>query len=307
MTTAPTMPSKARSTDDVHVRPKGEFLLRKSRKERERGEGGQEKERRSAWTGHHQYTDGIHFLRRCLGILKNSNSFQLAPVSAPVAAARPSISPLTETGDTKELTLQNTLVNAGRRRSSSTRPGSELRRQSHASQHDENEPRLKWDEANLYLTEQERTAKMKIDEPKTPYAPHYDPAEDEEEIALEEAQERLIDAQDVVVDELDKTTRGGHHKKGVSEDDIPDLELGEAEENPVAEEGPAQRIYRERSMSTESHKSDKHVVVEPESNGDVGATENDLITTEEAKEKHRQFEEHRKKHYEMRNIKELLA
>jgi protein phosphatase inhibitor 2 len=31
------------------------------------------------------------------------------------------------------------------------------------------------------------------------------------------------------------------------------------------------------------------------------------MSTEEAKEKHRQFEEHRKKHYEMRNIKELLA
>lgn len=31
------------------------------------------------------------------------------------------------------------------------------------------EERLKWDEANLYLTEQEKTAKMKIDEPKTPF------------------------------------------------------------------------------------------------------------------------------------------
>lgn len=38
--------------------------------------------------------------------------------------------------------------------------------------------RLKWDEANLYLTEQERSATMKITEPKTPYAPRYDPAED---------------------------------------------------------------------------------------------------------------------------------
>ncbi|KAF7720182.1 Uncharacterized protein PECH_008597 [Penicillium ucsense] len=263
MTTAPSMPAKARSTDDVHIRPKG--------------------------------------------ILKNNNSFQIAPVSAPAAAARPSISPLAETGDTKELTLQNTLVNAGRRRSSTARSGSDLRRQSQVSQHDENEPRLKWDEANLYLTEQERTAKMKIDEPKTPYAPHYDPAEDEEEIEMEEAQERLIDVQDLVVDELDKTTRGGHHKKGVSEDDIPDLELGEAEENPGAQEGPAPRIYRERSMSTESHKSDKHVVVEPDNNGEETAAEGDLISTEEAKEKHRQFEEHRKKHYEMRNIKELLA
>jgi protein phosphatase inhibitor 2 len=199
-------------------------------------------------------------------------------------------------------------VNAGRRRSSSTaQPGSSSRRQSLASQQDDNEPRLKWDEANLYLTEQERTAKMKIDEPKTPYAPHYDPAEDEEELRLEEAKESLIDPQDVVVDELDKTTPGGHHKQGVSEEDIPDLELGEAEEGLISQESPEQRIYRERSMSMESHKSDKHVVVDSDMNGDAAAGGDDLLTTEEAKEKHRQFEEHRKKHYEMRNIKELLA
>lgn len=213
-----------------------------------------------------------------------------------------------ETNDTKELTLQNTLQNAGRRRSSSTtRPGSNSRRQSVASEHDENSPRLKWDEANLYLTEQERTAKMKIDEPKTPYAPHYDPTEDDEQIRLEEAQESLIDAQDVVVDELDKTTKGGHHKKGVSEDDIPDLELGEPEESLPAASDPASdpRVFRDRSMSTDSHKSEKHVHVGPD-NGDVPDADG-LITTDEAKEKHRQFEQQRKRHYEMRNIKELLA
>jgi protein phosphatase inhibitor 2 len=93
----------------------------------------------------------------------------------------------------------------------------------------------------------------------------------------------------------------------VSEEDIPDLELGEAEEGMISQESPEQRIYRERSMSMESHKSDKHVVVDPDMNGDAAAGGDDLLTTEEAKEKHRQFEEHRKKHYEMRNIKELLA
>ncbi|KAJ5176802.1 uncharacterized protein N7482_002679 [Penicillium canariense] len=263
MTTAPHMPAKAHSTEDVHPRPKG--------------------------------------------ILKNTRSYQDAPVAAP-AATPPTVPTIAEPEDTKELTLQNTLQNAGRRRSSSTaRAGSALRRQSLASQYDENEPRLKWDEANLYLTEQERTAKMKIDEPKTPYAPHYDPAEDEEELQLEELKDSVIDAQDVVVDELDKTTRGGNHKKAVSEDDIPDLELGEPEEGPAGQESPEQRIYRERSMSMDSHKSEKHVVVGSETNGDMPAGVDGLVTTEEAKEKHRQFEEHRKKHYEMRNIKELLA
>ncbi|KAJ5099604.1 hypothetical protein N7532_006605 [Penicillium argentinense] len=267
MTTAPHMPTKAHSAEDVHPRPKGRSFL------------------------------------HALGILKNTKSYTTAP---PAGAANESIPvpTIAEPSDTKELTLQNTLQNAGRRRSSSTtRPGSGSRRQSVQSAQDENEPRLKWDEANLYLAEQDRTAKMKIDEPKTPYAPHYDPAEDDEEMRLEEAKESLIDAQEIVVDELDNPSKSTNHpKKGVSEDDIPGLELGEAD----SYHGPADatsdpRIYRDRSLSMDSHKSDKHVVVGDEVNGDG------LVTSDEAKEKHRQFEEHRKKHYEMRNIKELLA
>lgn len=207
--------------------------------------------------------------------------------------------------DTKDITLQNTLQNAGPRRSSSnTRPGSSSRRQSVQSAQDENEPRLKWDEANLYLAEQDRTAKMKIDEPKTPYAPHYDPTEDDEEMRLEDAKDSLLDVQDLAVDELDSPAKGNHHhKKGVSEDDIPNLELGEAEDTfqAAADAASDPRIYRDRSMSTDSHKSDKHVVMGGDVNGDG------LITSDDAKEKHREFEEHRKKHYEMRNIKEILA
>jgi protein phosphatase inhibitor 2 len=234
-------------------------------------------------------------MSRNTGILKNSHSYTAAP--APAALSPPNIVTIPETGDTKDLTLQNTLQNAGRRRSSSNRPGSS-RRQSLASAHeDENSPRLKWDEANLYLTEQERTAKMKIDEPKTPYAPHYDPSADDEEIRRAEAQEAMINAQGVVVDELDRSAK---HKKGVSEADIPDLELGEPEENSLGNDSSDPRIFRERSLSNDSHKSEKHVHV-GEENGDG------LVTTEESKEKHRQFEEHRKKHYEMRNIKDLLA
>ncbi|KAJ5182925.1 hypothetical protein N7492_000541 [Penicillium capsulatum] len=263
MTTAPHMPVKAHSTDDVHHRPKG--------------------------------------------ILKNNKSFSTAPAAAEPTVFIPAVPTIGEPEETKELTLQNTLQNAGRRRSSSTtQPGSNSRRQSVANDPDENSPRLKWDEANLYLTEQERTAKMKIDEPKTPYAPHYNPAEDDEQIRLEEAQESLIDAQDVVVDELDKTTKGGHHKKGVSEEDIPDLELGEPEDSlPATESTTDPRVFRDRSMSMDSHKSEKHVHVGPE-NGDAPDADHPM-TTQEAQEKHRKFEKQRKQHYEMRNIKELLA
>ena len=69
--------------------------------------------------------------------------------------------------------MENTLKNAGltHRRSSSNPRGPVSRRQSGNSAHpEENSPRLKWDEANLYLTEQQRDSTMKITEPKTPYA-----------------------------------------------------------------------------------------------------------------------------------------
>lgn len=221
----------------------------------------------------------------------------------------PSVPTIPEPEETKELTLQNTLQNAGRRRSSSSaRRGSSSRRQSTVSAHDENEPRLKWDEANLYLAEQEKTAKMKIDEPKTPYAPHYDPSEDDEHMRLEEAQQSLLDAQGIVVDELDKPTKPAQHRKGVSEDEIPDLELGEPEEHmqDVAMDDP--RVFRDRSMSMDSHKSEKHVHVGVEEANGADAPDHDpLLTTEEARAKHAHFEQQRKKHYEMRNIKELLA
>ncbi|GFF54776.1 uncharacterized protein C17A5.09c [Aspergillus udagawae] len=246
--------------------------------------------------------------KRPRGILKNSSGN--VPQTAP-STENFFINPARmDNVDTKEITLQNTLQNAGRRRSSSNmRPGSSSRRQSLAStrSHDQEiSPRLKWDEANLYLTEQEKTAKMKIDEPKTPFAPHYDPAEDEEELKLAEAEESLIDAQDVVVDELDRTNKGP--RKGTSVDDIPDLELGEPEEpSYTVGSGEGNRIIRERSLSNESHRSDKHVVVGTAEENGAGADGDHLMTTDEAKEKHRQFEQMRRKHYEMRNIKELLA
>ncbi|KAL2010527.1 hypothetical protein VTN00DRAFT_6334 [Thermoascus crustaceus] len=259
--------------------------------------------------------------KRPKGILKNSNSYQV-PQTSPHKESVASTAGLSHADiDNKELTLQNTLQNAGRRRSSSggTRRTSTSRRQSAASitGRDENSPRLKWDEANLYLTEQERTAKMKIDEPKTPYAPRYDPTEDEEEMeALEAAQDRMLDAQDLVVDELDNKSRGQAPKKKPrvqEEDDIPGLDLGEPEESvsPAGIAGEQGRIFREGSVGVDSHKGEKHVIVGGD--GVNGAEDEEeragerLLTPEEAKEKHRQFEERRKKHYEMKDIKSLLA
>lgn len=149
---------------------------------------------------------------------------------------------------------------------------------------------------------------MKIDEPKTPYAPRYDPSQDEEEeeegqMEMAEAEESLIDAQDVKVDELDskKVTR-----RPVTEEEIPELELGEAEEPVSSSAGDDERVVRDRRLSSDSGKGEKHVVVGGGEGGDA-EDEDRLLTPEEAEVKHRKFEQQRKKHYEMRNVKEILA
>ena len=152
---------------------------------------------------------------------------------------------------------------------------------------DENNPRLKWDEVNLYLTEQEKSSTMKIDEPKTPYAKRYDPAEDAEEM-------RTIDADDIMVDELDQVRSAGRAR--TREDEIPGLELGEPEEA-VPDSG----LHRSGSV-----KGEKQVIVDPSVNAEGGHGEFEGWSREEM-EKHKKFEEMRKKHYEMKEVKGLLG
>lgn len=210
---------------------------------------------------------------------------------------------VTATADQKELTLQNTLQNAGHRHSSSgARRASATRRHSQPGRFpgmtsDEGENmRLKWDEANLYLAEQQKTSTMKITEPKTPYEHARDvPDEEEEEEAV------AIDPRYVDVDELDQEKRA---KKGSSENDIPGLELGDPEElgnAPPEDEDP--RIIRAGSLSREGSTAsrEKHVNVAAEEETPVG------MPSREEMEKHKKFEELRKKHYEMRDIKGLLG
>ncbi|RDL40947.1 Uncharacterized protein BP5553_00926 [Venustampulla echinocandica] len=229
--------------------------------------------------------------RRPKGILKNSYhrspTRQAAvsispPAVSPVAAQRPDAN--RELSD-QDITLQNTLQNAGHRRSSSAaRPTSTSRRQSSQSSvsrdGDDSNMRLTWDEANLYLTEQEKSATMKIDEPKTPYARHYDPAEDEDEI-------RQLDAQDIIVDELDRKSPGKSVR--AREEEIPGLSLGEPEE--AIPESELDESERQRRKEKAVH---------------VAGEEHVGLSSEEM-EKHRKFEEMRKKHYEMKNVANLLG
>lgn len=181
----------------------------------------------------------------------------------------------------KQVTIENTQINAGHRRSSSAArgpPGSR-RQSSQAPGEDlsESSQRLKWDEANLYLTEQERTATMKITEPKTPYAKHYDPNEDPS------------DDENPMEDAVPNRKRPGH------EDEIPGLSLGEPEEA-VPERHEMSRSNSEKSVHVDDDSSVGH------------SLEDELAgMTPEEREKHHKFEQLRKKHYEMKNVAQLLG
>lgn len=215
-----------------------------------------------------------HNPTRPKGILKNS--FQRSPPTSPTAVSNTTAiadheegTPLTE----KELTIHNTHINMGHRRSSSaagSRPAGSRRQSSRTpSHHDadaaelENSQRLKWDEANLYLTEQERTSTMKINEPKTPWAQNYDPAEDQS--GDEDAEMK----------------------------DIPGLSLGEPEEAVPETE------VRQRSASK--------VHVKETGEGHDADEDSMVGMSAEEREKHRKFEKLRKSHYNMENVAHLLG
>lgn len=245
--------------------------------------------------------------KRPKGILKNS--FQRSPPVSPNAitstipfavpaetAASPA--PLPDATD-KEVTIENTKINAGHRRSSSTagsRPAGSRRQSSRtpslADPNEDQDPRIKWDEANLYLTEQERTSTMKITEPKTPYAKHYDPAEDPS------------DNEDVEMgDARDSASGSGSRKTGraQNEDDIPGLSLGEPEEEvPEIQADDIAVDELEMGGKKRKHSASRVHVVDEEDAATAGMTP-------EEREKHRKFEEMRKKHYEMKDVSQLLG
>ena len=189
----------------------------------------------------------------------------------------------------------NTEINAGGHRRNSSNPGrgSMSRRQSSQSNggngdgQEEQNMRLKWDEANLYLNEGQMGGKMKIDEPKTPYAKHYDPMEDEEELSN-------INTDDIAVDELElERTRSGKKSREV---DIPGLDIGE----------PEMDVDMTRRESDGERKVSVGEGMDLDDRGHHGEAKEADMSPEDW-EKHQKFEKLRKKHYEMKNIKGLLG
>lgn len=245
----------------------------------------------------------------------------LADTNATSPARRPSMHnrELSE----REIVQMNTELNAGgpsARRASSNARTSFSRRQSASSdgltsaQHDQDDSnnqqqqqRLQWDEANLYLNEGQMGGKMKIDEPKTPFVHgEGDPmAEDDDD-------EVGIDPNHLVVDELDKAKvldgdaptgsqqQQPPQQKRAKENDIPDLDLGEPEQD-------VQMLERRSSDGSGRKVS---VVEDPDAmdvdSGRHGEGREEDMGDDELK-KHRQFEQMRKRHYEMSNVKDLLG
>lgn len=211
----------------------------------------------------------------------------------------------------KEITLENTHFNAGHRRSSSTARLGASRRQS-ATNVESAEPsqRLKWDEVNLYLTEQERTSTMKIDEPKTPYVKQYDPMEDPSDDEYQAEGDQHAEASVEGAHRVPKAPRAR------PEDDIPGLSLGEPEEempeaHGLAAQGAAGGDYYDAddvaAANTASPRapSEKSVHLDEDT---VASAEDALVdASPEEVEKHHKFEELRKRHYEMRDVASLLG
>ncbi len=197
--------------------------------------------------------------------------------------------------EAKELTIANTQYNAGHRRSSSaagSRPGGSRRQSSLPPNEGDEEQgqRLKWDEANLYLTEQERSSTMKINEPKTPYAKHYDPTEDPSDDDEDMADHNGGSSHDA---------DGAPHqqRRRPADEEIPRLSLGEPEEEVPEPDFAPSSPARPRAVHVDSNGSGH----------DADGEEYLVGLSAEEREKHRRFEEMRKKHYEMRNVAALLG
>ena len=121
---------------------------------------------------------------------------------------------------------------------------------------------------------------MKINEPKTPYAKHYDPSEDPSD------EDEPIEGGPLARAGARERSTGGRK----FDDDIPGLSLGDPEEE---------------IPQDETSKKEKAVHVDA-SGAPVGHEEEVGLTPEE-REKHRKFEEMRKKHYEMKDVAQLLG
>ena len=182
--------------------------------------------------------------------------------------------PLPDKLDRQEV-IKNTKLNAQLRDESSK--GEEIRakiaqkkKEYGLGEHDSIPEHLKWDELNIYKNEQEKSATMKIDEPKTPYEGGFNP---EGEYYRDD----------------DDDESGANSK--APEDEIPAFELGEGEFDKLPHDVSSSlhggEVYKDESQTNNEDKDE-----------DEDEEEKPLT----AEERHKRFEEKRKQHYHMKAL-----
>ncbi|KAI5970013.1 hypothetical protein CANMA_000953 [Candida margitis] len=179
--------------------------------------------------------------------------------------------PLPDKLDRQEV-IKNTKLNAQLHDDSSR--GEEIRakiaqkkKEQGLGENDQLPEHLKWDELNIYKNEQEKSATMKIDEPKTPYEGGFDP---EGEYYKDDDDEE-----------------SGTNSKANGEE-IPEFELGEGEYDKLPQN------VSSSLHGGEVYKDEAEPIEDPEDK-----EEEKPLTAEE---RHKKFEEKRKQHYHMKAL-----
>ncbi|KAG0178362.1 hypothetical protein DFQ28_008525 [Apophysomyces sp. BC1034] len=146
---------------------------------------------------------------------------------------------------------------------STSKPIKGILKKPHQSGRDNPEPHLKWDEANLELTESQKDSTMKVDEPPTPYI-RYNPETDEvlnmpadapfNKLAHEEPEDFSLDAGNE--SDRSSTSSGRRRRVYLSDDDWESENEEDEEKNKDHEEFAKKRAMHYNMGNVLRHKDD---------------------------------------------------
>ncbi|KAG7694621.1 hypothetical protein KL915_003588 [Ogataea haglerorum] len=201
----------------------------------------------------HLYPRNAAFSIRChiampRGILKN------APRDADYCADEPGTLSTDAAEFDRKKVIENTRLNSKLFRDSSSKGDlirSKIQEQKERLQHEGNLEHLKWDEKNILINELEKSATMKIDEPKTPYEGGFDPNNDyyrsdneEDEVEALDLGEGVDDgAQVYSEDRIEVVEQPEHKSESEPESDDENKELSPEEKHRLFEERRKQHYH----------------------------------------------------------------